>query len=200
MSEGDLPHPLPDYIVAAARELGRNIPKMRSVDMVMRDAPVEYLLKGVMPLRGVVAIYGPPGSGKSFLATDLAFHSSSGSLSYFGCRLKAVPFIYVGLEGQHGISQRTRAWQMHNGIEIGENVGIFTEPFRLDDPSAIAELADEAVAWFGAGCVVVIDTLAQAMAGFDENNSAEIGAAISGAQGLAAKIRGLIILGGVDKI
>lgn len=190
----DLSGPLPKYIVEAARFLGRNIPRLRSADMVLGDPDVPYLVRGILPRRGVAAIYGPPTSGKTFVAMDLIFSLACGMPFWFCIPLKSAPVVYVPLEGHGGIKKRINAWQRHNGVDLGDKVQIWNEPFRLDDQGDIHALAQEAIALLGKGCVIVIDTLAQAMAGFDENSSAEMGAAIAGAQRLASQVEGLVIL------
>lgn len=190
----DLSGPLPDYIVEAAQNLGRNIPHLRSADMVLTDPDVPYLVRGILPQRGVAAIYGPPASGKTFIAMDLIFSLASGTPHWFSLPMRAAKVVYVALEGQGGIKKRIKAWQLYNGVDLADTVQIWDEPFRLDAQSDIAVLAQEATALLGKGCVIVIDTLAQSMAGFDENSSADMGAAIGGAQRLAAQVDGLVIL------
>lgn len=190
----DLSGPLPDYIVEAARDLGRNISRFRSVEMLLRDPETPHLVRGILPLRGVAAIYGPPASGKTFIVMDLIFSVASDAQFWFCIPIKSAPVGYVPLEGQGGIKRRIKAWQRHNGVELGRKVQIWDESFRLDDQGDIDALAQEAISLLGKGCVIVIDTLAQAMAGFDENSSAEMGAAIGGAQRLASLVEGLVIL------
>jgi hypothetical protein len=101
---------------------------------------------------------------------------------------------YVALEGRGGIKKRIKAWQLHNGADLAGKVQIWDDAFRLDNPGSVEALAREVVALLGKGCVIVVDTLAQAMAGYDENSSTEMGAAIAGAQRLASKTEGLVIL------
>jgi putative DNA primase/helicase len=190
----DISGPLPAYLVEAVRDIGRNIPRLRSADMVLGDPDVPYLVRGILPRRGVAAVYGPPASGKTFLGMDLIFSLACGLPFWFCIPIKSAPVAYVPLEGYGGIKKRIKAWQQHNGADLGDRVQIWDEPFRLDDQGDVDALAQEATALLGMGCVIVIDTLAQAMAGFDENSSAEMGAAIAGAQRLASEVEGLVIL------
>lgn len=190
----DLAGPLPAHIIDAARDLGRNIRRLRSVDMVLTDPDVPYLVRGILPRRGVATIYGPPASGKTFIAMDLIFSLASGVAHWFLLPMKPAKVAYIALEGQGGIKKRIKAWQQYNSIDLGDTVQIWDERFRLDDHSDIDELAQEAITLLGKGCVIVIDTLAQSMAGFDENSSADMGAAIGGAQQLASQVEGLVIL------
>jgi hypothetical protein len=190
----ELSGPLPDYILEALRDMGRNIPRLRAADMVLADPDVPYLVRGILPRRGVAVVYGAPASGKTFIGMDLMFSLACGMLFWFCIPIKMAPVVYVPLEGHGGIKKRIKAWQRHNGVDLGDRVQIWAEPFRLDDQGHLDALAQEAVALLGKGCVIVIDTLAQAMAGFDENSSAEMGAAIAGAQRLASQVEGLVIL------
>lgn len=185
---------LPHHLLVAAEDLGRNIPRLRSVETVLAEPDVPYLLRGILPRRGVAAIYGQPASGKTFLAMDLIFGLASGLRSWFGLRMNPAPVIYVPLEGHGGIKRRIQAWQNDKSRELGESIMVWEGGFRLDEQRGIDELSEDANALYGRGSVIVIDTLAQAMAGFDENNSAEMGAAIAGAQSLAVQVDGLVIL------
>lgn len=190
----DIAGKLPEYLVESAQQLGRNIPRLRSADLVLNDRDVQYLIRGLLPRRGVAAIYGPPASGKTFIAMDMIFSLACGRGSWFGIPIKPAPVAYVALEGQGGIKKRIGAWQLQNGEELGGRVQIWDELFRLNDDCDVDALAFEALDLLGPGCVIVIDTLAQAMSGFDENSSAEMGAAIAGAQRLASQIEGLVVL------
>jgi hypothetical protein len=125
---------------------------------------------------------------------DLIFSLACGLASWFFIPIKTAPVAYVPLEGHGGLKKRMKAWQLHNCVDLGERVQIWDEPFRLDHQADVDSLAQEAVTLLGKGCVIVIDTLAQAMAGFDENSSAEMGAAIAGAQHLALQVEGLVVL------
>lgn len=190
----ELPNELNSHIVSVTQTFGRNIPRLRSADMVLADPDVQYLVRGILPRRGVAAIYGPPASGKTFIAMDLIFRLASGASHWFGIPMRAANVVYIALEGHGGIKNRIKAWQQHNNVYLGESVQIWDEKFRLDNQSDIEELAQEAIALLGKGCVIVVDTLAQSMAGFDENSSSDMGAAIGGAQQLASRVEGLVVL------
>jgi hypothetical protein len=64
-----------------------------------------YLVKGLLPNRGLVVIWGPPKCGKSFWATDLGLHIALG-WEYRGRRVQQAPVIYIALEGRHGLPAR----------------------------------------------------------------------------------------------
>ncbi|MBK7025401.1 MAG: AAA family ATPase [Sulfuritalea sp.] len=70
--------------------------------------------RGVLPAEGIAACFGPSSSGKSFPALDLLAAIASGA-DWFGKRTKAAPVLYIGLEGEAGISQRVQAYQARHG-------------------------------------------------------------------------------------
>ena len=78
---------------------------------------LKWRVKHVLPNRGIAAIYGPSGSGKSFLAIDLAASICLGD-DWFGKRCNAAPVVYFGLEGSAGIQNRAKAWELARGKQL----------------------------------------------------------------------------------
>jgi len=146
-------------------------------------------IKGVLPVEGIAAIYGPSGSGKSFLGVALAAAIAEGS-PIFGHATKPAAVLYVGLEGEDVYRGRVIAWQRVNGRAMADGVRFLLQPFRLTDPQDVADLA----AVCPPGCVVFIDTLNRAAPGMDENSSKDMGAVIEGAKTLQRLIGGLVVL------
>ena len=96
--------------------------KATEYDLLDRDAimalkPIEWLVMGVFPTTGIAAIFGPSGSGKSFLALDLAMRIASGE-EWFGRRTKKCAVTYVMLEGEAGLRNRIVAWEQVHGRHI----------------------------------------------------------------------------------
>lgn len=151
--------------------------------------PMQYLIKGVAPAQGLLVIYGPSGSAKSFLSIAAAAAIGEGS-SFFGCAATAAPVLYVGLEGEAGVRGRVLAWERHHGRPMPDNVRFSLEPFQLTEAQDVADLAEICPP----GCAVIIDTLNRAAPGLDENSSKDMGRVIDGAKALQRKIAGLVIL------
>ncbi len=151
--------------------------------------PLNWRIKGVLPADGIAAIYGPSGSGKSFLGVAFAVAIAEGS-PIFGHATKPAAVLYVGLEGESGYRGRVIAWQRHNGRAMSEGVRFLLQPFRLTDPQDVADLA----AVCAPGCVVFIDTLNRAAPGMDENSSKDMGGVIEGAKTLQRLTDGLVVL------
>lgn len=154
--------------------------------------PVRWLVRGVLPQEGIAAVYGPPGSGKSFLVLDMLAHVAGGR-DWFGCHVNAAPVVYLGLEGEAGIAQRLQAWQSHNGPLL-QTFRAILSPLDIRKPGDRAELVSAIKGAGMAGGVLAVDTLNRAAPGADENSSAEMGEIVQAAKHLQAELGGLVLL------
>lgn len=151
-----------------------------------------WLVQGVLPKEGIAAIYGDTKSGKSFLAIDLLLAVAEGR-EWFGYQTEAVPATYLALEGQAGVSQRVQTTSLNRG-EPNERFKVITQDFSLVNPEDLNDLAACLVQSGRQGGVVIIDTLARAAAGLDENASKDMGLVIEAASKLQSLVGGLVIL------
>jgi hypothetical protein len=151
-----------------------------------------WRVKGLFPEHGLGSIYGPSGSGKSFLALDLMAAVACGS-AFYGHKTTQCPVVYVALEGTGGIAKRVEAYETHHMIKLPPTFRIVTDMLSLfsSEASVFAEAVIEAGLNEG---VIVIDTLAQSAPGSDENSSAHMGLIISNAQLLQRMTNGLVVL------
>lgn len=155
--------------------------------------PLRWTVRGVLPETGTAAIYGPPGSGKSFLAIDLAVKISSGLPAWFGREIVERDVVYAALEGGRGIQQRTKAWEAANQ-RGADNAKFWLSEFSLLSDENIQHLVTAITASCKPGAVVIIDTLAQATAGADENSAQDMGLVLKAAQAISAAVSGLVVL------
>lgn len=151
----------------------------------------EWRIKGVLPATGLAAIFGQSGSGKSFLVLDM-LHSLALGHTWFGHKVKQCSTTYIALEGETGITQRVKAYEIRRG-EIPENVRYVTQSFNLNDADDLNDLASAIIA-AGTGDVVVLDTLNRATPGTDENDSKAMGTIIANAKILQELTGGLVLL------
>lgn len=139
---------------------------------LVNDQP--YLVKGLLPRRGVAVVWGPPKSGKSFWTTHLAMHVAL-DWDYRDHRVKGGPVVYLALEGQNGFPRRLHAFAdryLHNEQNF--------VPFYLqrrsidlirDHKRLIAEL--KARLHDAPPKLIVIDTLNRSLVG-NENDTADM--------------------------
>lgn len=167
---------------------------LASAEDLAKLPPMRWLVRGVLPAQGLAAVYGLPGSGKTFLALDLAAAVAEGS-RWFGFTTKQAPVVYLGLEGESGLSQRVQAWSRHHHRALPAALRfVVAQPFDLLQPDDLAELAQAITTSCGSGAMVAIDTLNRASPGADENDSQDMGRIIAAAKRLQVLVAGLVLL------
>lgn len=153
----------------------------------------EMLVKGLFGVGELSVTYGAPKTGKSFLLTSVALAIACGEPDWFGHRIKRPGMvIYCIMEGSGGFPNRLAAWSEKTGRTVPDSFVYVPVRLRfLSDPpgplhrrrKAIAEdivrlgrLVTELEARSGAPCVMlVVDTVARAMTGRDENSTQDMG-------------------------
>ncbi|MBP6007363.1 MAG: AAA family ATPase [Rhodoferax sp.] len=150
---------------------------------------ITWRVHGVLPAIGYAALYGPSGSGKSFLALNVACAIALGS-RWFSNRVHAAPVIYVALEGEAGMKLRVQAWEVANNRKMPENMHLVLQPFKLTSLGDIKALA-EAVPH---GAVLFLDTLNRAAPTADENSSSDMGEILEATKTLQRLTGGLVVL------
>jgi hypothetical protein len=136
-----------------------------------RAAP-PWIIRGLLPRGALAGLYGPGSSYKSFVALDLALHISTRKARWGGAEVRTHgPVLYVSGEGNQ--DPRVRAWEARNG-EVGPDFALM-DGIRLAEPSELLAMARD-LPWGGSKPImVVIDTLARAAVGLDENSAKDMG-------------------------
>ena len=161
-------------IKEAEKKKNRFFNKFIRADQV-EISSTKYLIKNWFGYEGLSMVYGSSGVGKTLLALDLAFHLAAGS-DWFGNRVKRGRVVYIMSEGNNVSNNRIKA------IEI-EKSELFSKAARLfyclnDIVSLYSVKKDttdfiEEVKQFNPR-LIIIDTLAMAMSGGDENRTQDI--------------------------
>ncbi|MBD2842242.1 AAA family ATPase [Erythrobacter rubeus] len=135
-----------------------------------------YVVKGLIAPRDLVCIYGAPGAGKSLISPHIGYAIAQGRET-FGMRVKPGPVLYVAAEDAHGMRGRVKALKRRygdaNDFKLVDGV---TDLLSEDsgDLTALRALVD---AWQPQ--LVVIDTLALAFPGLEENDAAAMGRVVA---------------------
>jgi len=149
----------------------------------VKDEPVNWLVQDVIPERSFVALYGPPASFKSFIAMDIAECIASGR-PWLGKEINGTgPVLYIAGEGHGGIGARIAAIKQHHNTPDSAQLYVVRSMINLrssvDDFTNLILAIDELVQLIGVQLrMIVIDTLARAFGGGNENSSDDMGAFI----------------------
>ena len=149
----------------------------------VKDEPVNWLIQDVIPEKSFVALYGPPASFKSFIAMDIAECIASGR-PWLGKEINGTgPVLYIAGEGHGGIGARIAAIKQHHNTPDEAQVFVVRSQINLrssvEDFTNLILAIDELVQELGVDLrMIVIDTLARAFGGGNENSSDDMGAFI----------------------
>lgn len=129
--------------------------------------PPSWLIKGILPQVGLAMIYGEPGSGKSFLAWDMACALVRG-VSWRERRTKQIRVAWLAAEAVDSIGIRSRAYKQQNGLSRAAfDIPVMATAPDLRDRKQIDQIiAKLKGAGFG---LLVIDTMAASIGSADEN-------------------------------
>lgn len=156
---------------------------------IMAIEPLQWRVKGLFPKAGMGVVFGPSGSGKSFLVLDLANSVAKGQ-AWFGRRTVACPVTYVSLEGEAGLKNRITALEKHSGAEISSNFRAVIQPFSFGKPQDVVDIA----AVLPMDGVIFIDTLNRASAGLDENSGKDMSQILEAGKQLQELTRSLVVV------
>lgn len=154
--------------------------------------PMRWRIHSVLPAVGYAALYGPSGSGKSFLVIDM-MTALAEAARWFGYLVKRASVLYIALEGQAGVPNRVKAWEHANDSAYPDGVRFLFDSFKLTDRADVLGLA-AAIEAAGGADVIVIDTLNRAAPGADENSSQDMGRVLEAVKQLQAMTGGLVLL------
>lgn len=154
--------------------------------------PRNYLIKGVLQRASQAVLYGAPGEGKTFVALDLAYHVAAGR-EWMGHRVKPGLALYLAFEGVGGLGQRAAALTRHYG---NADVPLFVQAadMNLRDKAGRQELGAIIAGLPEKPALIVIDTLARAMKGGDENSAQDVGALNDAVGALIASTGACVLL------
>lgn len=161
-----------------------------SVAEFASGAPPSWIIKGVLPRAELVVLYGESGSGKSFMALQLAGAIARG-VEWRGRRVKQGRVVYIAAEGAGGFRNRCVAYAQAEGIALADlPLDIIADAPNLllkDDALAVAK-------GIGKADVVFVDTWAQVTPGGNENAGEDMGRALSHCKGIRRATGALVVL------
>jgi hypothetical protein len=145
----------------------------------LRDEPVRYLVDGLIPARSFGAIYGKPGSYKSFVALYLAAMVATGGEA-FGRSCTQGAVVYIAGEGGAGLYRRRLALQKQYNVPSAAPVYFVKAALNLGTTLEDRDLLVAEIRALNVNpALVIIDTYARMTAGIEENSAKDTSAAIA---------------------
>jgi AAA domain len=136
-----------------------------------------WLVKGVIASGAFSICVGASGSGKTFVAIDIAACVARG-VPWCGRKVTQGAVLFIAAEGGRGIVRRFAAYAEHYKLDTS-NIPLEVLPQAIDLRSPTADI-DELVrsvqsAHHNRSALIVVDTLNCAIAGGDENSPVDMG-------------------------
>lgn len=147
-----------------------------SYKQIKQQDPPKYIVEDTLEAESFSAIIGPSGSGKSFVAIDLACNIATGGY-WLGKKCRKRKVAYMPGEGNAGVNKRLQDWgDLHKGMDDLLDEGLVVAS-HLPNMHAYTRvewgILEDQIKALNVD-VVVIDTWSRAIAGADENSAEEI--------------------------
>lgn len=152
------------------------------LDISTAEAP--WLIEDVLAEGDITVIAGASQSFKTFFAIDLAVHVAWGIPRWRGLDVVAGTVLFLPGEGQRGLGRRMSAWRAgHPDVEpVPRRLFVAHQLPTISTKLGQAELWSNLTELAGRDStprLIIIDTLACALGGADENDAAAIGEVIA---------------------
>jgi hypothetical protein len=125
-----------------------------------------YIVKGLLPRSGIVVVWGPPKSYKSFWIMDVLLHTAL-AWEYRGRKVQQAEVVYIALEGRNGIPGRVEAFKIRHAVTEAP-FHLVTQPLDLvaDADDLIASIKEQTTK----PGVVCLDTLNRSLVGSESKD------------------------------
>ena len=165
---------VPDAKVTYAHLEGHVEPAKPSKFKLLTEAeqdvlpPPTWLIDGVIPAKTTNVLFAGSKSWKTFLAVDWGMTIAAGLQKWGAVKKGAV--VYVAAEGSNGLAKSRRpAWRLLNGVTEAVPFYLVPRMFRIQEPEEVIELVEQIKALGVPIQLVIVDTMARAMQGMDDN-------------------------------
>ena len=139
--------------------------------------PPEPLIDGWLNRNSLAFLIGPPKKGKTFIAIDIAMSVACGLTWVGNSDTQPGRVLYVLGEGVAGLAKRVNAWRTARNTWDPANIQFLARPAQLGQQQQVdwlLEIADDYQP-----DLIIIDTLARASVGIEENSTKEMGEIIA---------------------
>ena len=147
----------------------------------IKDVPeITWIVQDIIPNNGLIIVYGSPGSGKTFIVIDVCLHIINHMKWFNNAVNDAGVVVYLIGEGIYGIKKRLDSWSSYHNIN-SDNLIFFIpiSSINIWEEKNINRLRKTLTAFMESTgkkiVMIVVDTLARAATGLDENSSRDMG-------------------------
>lgn len=167
-------------------------------DIKSNMKPLTWLIKNILEQNTMAVIFGPAGSGKSFLAIDMCCHVATGK-DWHGHKVKLCQVIYIKGEGHNGFGRRIKAWERHHDHDLNEYQFYASETsaqlYSLESAVQVSEAIEGIIQDTSQPILVIIDTLARNFGPANENSTEDMNQFIDHIdQFIMAKFKATVII------
>jgi hypothetical protein len=153
-----------------------------------------YLVDELIPVAGLVDIWGKPKCFKSFWTLDLMFHVAMG-WEYRDRSVQQGAVVYCAFEGAHGYKKRIEAIRRHYELEPEQLVPLYIMPGQAnliaDHKTLIADIAGQLNGT--TPICVVLDTLNKSLMG-SESKDTDMSAYVRAAEAIRDAFKCVVII------
>lgn len=182
----------PKGAVATGSDFTGKYPILSAQAMAQRP-PGEWLIKGVVPQADVVVLFGASGSGKSFVALDMAAAISRG-VDWRDRKTKKGRVLIIAAEGGGGVGKRIKAYAQHHNLKVEDlDIGVIVASPNFLQKEEIFEVVS-AIRNSGGVDLIIADTFAQVTPGANENAGEDMGLAMANAKALREATGAVVML------
>jgi hypothetical protein len=134
--------------------------------------PTKGILGDLLFEASVAFLYGPSGIWKTFLAVAWGVSIATGR-EWMGKPVLEGPVVFVTGEGARNVGRRIRAWKRRHGIKGPTRLRVVRKPVHFLSAPDVAGLIQSIKNALGDDrpALIIVDTLALAMAGGNENDT-----------------------------
>lgn len=180
-----------DPWAAAKRERYAEYELIPIADIAKRPPP-EWIVDGLLPQADLAMLFAPSGAGKSFVGLDLAFSVAYG-FTWFNAATRQGPVIWVAAEAAGSMRNRARAYAQANGVELeNADLVVLERPVSLmsnEDCEAMSRVFSQRQP-----SLIIVDTLAAASIGANENSSEDMSTVLANCRKMHSATGALVLL------
>jgi hypothetical protein len=145
------------------------------VPAIKNQPDPQWLIKGLVPEKSLGFIYGPPGSGKSFIALGQSLSIACELEEWWGRKIERYgAVVYISSEGQADMKFRIAAWEQQNQLLadpapfylIRQSINFMRSEDVAKLVATVQAVKDKAKADV---VHVTVDTVSRTLPGADEN-------------------------------